>query len=845
MLQQQRRVHTVLALLVNLIFSAGAYRPSVDDRDLSFETAGRSLNSFKVHKVQHPVITSPAGGNGVKEGKLNTPNASSKPISKESADGNEVTEGSDHGEENSNSLAKEPSNNGAVKLDAEPGGEKATSFAVSPDPAPGGPHGVSDDQPHVSLGAIGKTTGKNTVMASPAETPDGGRASDEQSSKNSPTSNAPIGGTSDDESVEAPLFNLDGAPNEKQELDDVMKDLNRVGSELDSEEMSSTQTTAAATKAMMAHGSRRARRDVRKLLKRMSKILKAEEAKEANGEPETRSLKQMEAKLSHVEVAHDEKIVGCLIAAVLLGFVSFDLCVLYMVNYPDDQVRSYSYKMVSQCLSVLIAVLVEAAQLTFIIETVLFSWILGGHPEDAESEHGGDKDPTTTHDAGNNMMRDECLEIVTGIVIFLVWFYLISRASKWQRNCSEGLFAVNAIVAHETAFVAIHAFGDMQEDWSYAVWVPESPIISIVNQGLIYNYILTPLCFLIVLRVLTTASSYFREAQNQELSPPLPSSSPQGQGRVLEDAPSLIDGPQDEQAELPTIVEGDAEGGEDEVQEPAETGMVTAPTENDDEAWRENSIESEDEMCAIVIAWFLRQSTLFFVCGRIPFMEGDFSFHTPVMFVQLAGAIGFYCVMMIAVTWYISWMHRMPAHQDYGPTWWRLVKFSQALMSMAVAWHILSFTRWTVQFYVDHEALQFVTAAFVLSPFCIFAVVIVDKLADFEMIYESTAEISIESVGLLVGFAWEKAFHMSIRTVVTETKSWKAYPNIIEVVLCTCFALFLLPAWRFLIIPNASQKVPERLWIEKERKRLSAPGDAAALAELKRLSQYRQRIGED
>jgi hypothetical protein len=533
--------------------------------------------------------------------------------------------------------------------------------------------------------------------------------------------------------------------------------------------------------------------------------------------------------LKHVTKMSKQTIVSVVVALLLLGFVMFDFCVLYMVNYPDEQVRSYSYKLVSQTISVLCAVLVETAQLDFFIKGLLFKGIAKLHKLNGNHDQKHVLDDVNDHDDEHYWP-----EFFTCLGMFMVWFIAISIMSRHFRSSVENLFMVNAVVAHEAAFVCIHTFGHMEEHVAHQSDKAEDAIFA---KRWIYR--LYPLCLLMVLRILTQFSHWIRMGSS-------PSSGQTGAAPPVEhDAAS--------KPSLPPIAEGIEEMHEDVAVAPATSSRQLGhgesfniadmhPSQEEtseskghgglestrslrcslDESrsshadWRENVMEAEDEMCAIVIAYLLRQSTLYFACGRIPTLEGDFKDHSPEMFESLGMAICTYIMMLTVTTWYIS-QHHGDAHSAvmHNKDGRRFVQFLQVLWAMTIAWHCLSMGRWLLQMFVDQPALQFVANAFCLSPVCVVIVILVDKLADNQAIYENTAEIIIESVGLLVGFAWEKAFYHAVHTVIDFneiTFSQMISTEWMECVLCLGLVAFMLPAWKFIIVPQSCQPVPVRDW---------------------------------
>merc|ERR550532_3877636 len=77
------------------------------------------------------------------------------------------------------------------------------------------------------------------------------------------------------------------------------------------------------------------------------------------------------------------------------------------------------------------------------------------------------------------------------------------------------------------------------------------------------------------------------------------------------------------------------------------------------------------------------------------------------------------------------------------------------------------------------------------------------------MLDESTAETTVKCIALLIGFYWEKVHKNAVQSVAISSRSIfdsRLFVIIIEVGLL----LFVLSAWRWYVVPKASQPVPKR-----------------------------------
>merc|ERR1719410_370079 len=110
------------------------------------------------------------------------------------------------------------------------------------------------------------------------------------------------------------------------------------------------------------------------------------------------------------------------------------MCVVYMLNFPDPQVQSYSAKMMSSVISILCAVLIEKAQFGCFFAGVVIKGIFGGG------------------DWGVGIFLKE---FCVNFLIFLLWMSSISVIMKRNEDSHYGMFAANQLLSHEAAFVGI------------------------------------------------------------------------------------------------------------------------------------------------------------------------------------------------------------------------------------------------------------------------------------------------------------------------------------------------------------------------------------------------------
>jgi hypothetical protein len=138
----------------------------------------------------------------------------------------------------------------------------------------------------------------------------------------------------------------------------------------------------------------------------------------------------------------------------------------------------------------------------------------------------------------------------------------------------------------------------------------------------------------------------------------------------------------------------------------------------------------------------------------------------------------------------------------------RGIAILKANISMCFSWSSFFATQWLVASFTkqkrDFTVVEVLTAA-ILSHLVFLLIRILDKCADNHLmgnLGERAVRRTITSLGLLVGFGWEKSFHASIEAVA-------AYSTLAPLPTNIAFALLalivIMPHWRRFIIPMVEE----------------------------------------
>jgi len=159
----------------------------------------------------------------------------------------------------------------------------------------------------------------------------------------------------------------------------------------------------------------------------------------------------MAAGGSGVSEEEEAKAVNTGVSVMLLGSIGFMMGLFYLVNQKDNDMRKYSWMVISSTISIFSAVLLFQA-----VNGVVEAYILGEHPE-------------------------ELVELFVSMAHFLAWFLFLQLVLGFLSGCRQGgqhkhecteeekeatelnLKTGGILLGHLTGFAAINAFGVLQQ----------------------------------------------------------------------------------------------------------------------------------------------------------------------------------------------------------------------------------------------------------------------------------------------------------------------------------------------------------------------------------------------
>lgn len=127
-----------------------------------------------------------------------------------------------------------------------------------------------------------------------------------------------------------------------------------------------------------------------------------------------------------------------------------------------------------------------------------------------------------------------------------------------------------------------------------------------------------------------------------------------------------------------------------------------------------------------------------------------------------------------------------------------------ATFAMGMAWSYFYSTKWSLGAlpvaWNSNTTLLTLVEAVVVSAICFSFIFVLDKLADAEWTSERVDDCIravISAIGILVGFSWEQTFDASVAALASQTDS----PTIMKLVLAIACAVIVVPAWKNYMLP--------------------------------------------
>jgi len=448
--------------------------------------------------------------------------------------------------------------------------------------------------------------------------------------------------------------------------------------------------------------------------------------------------------------------VGC--SWTLIGSLFFTMVMFYFVNYPDDDIKRYTWSIINSTLSIFTAVLTFQG-IDDLVMHVAVTPALGAFPsgwgkfarvvigfliflawycfallaialssgvlkhEDSAEDQGkmwvisdfmrGDHGTAIKHQQLVQGCRSKGIAAVNGVEVFVASRALIREGYETRTKCWSTLFA------HMAGFAMISAGGDLQS----------SPFF-MDNPGA--SWLAIVVCIIFLLCIFSLSGFFYRRCEGSE-------------------AKALF---------------------------------------------MEESIEAEDDIICLAVSFMMIQSMRFTITGSLPSKLG--LYHKQAT--ETAQTTALYVTGILAAAFMVAVAMAMPRS--------RVKNLVVGTLSMGFAWAFLFATRslydsW--DFLLSRRISPItiegrILLAMTLSLFSCLIIVILDKFEDnltddADDIHKALKKI-ITGLSILIGFTWEHTFDGCVEAI----SSLFSDPLAIKLALTSLIVLIVVPAWRMYIL---------------------------------------------
>lgn len=228
--------------------------------------------------------------------------------------------------------------------------------------------------------------------------------------------------------------------------------------------------------------------------------------------------------------------------------------------------------------------------------------------------------------------------------------------------------------------------------------------------------------------------------------------------------------------------------------------------------WLEEAEEPEDNVLALTVSFLSVQAIRFWIAGTLPDVEGldpwDLETTRSLSDVgALFAAAAIFCVGTFALDIYAGRHLEIENGEQEEP---RVVQVSMAACNQAFAWSLYFGCKWNLATHVfqnapEEKMLLQLELATAVSLLAFFAIWVLDKLADLDATGDETDHAIIQVIGgfsILVGFAWEQCFDRAIEVIAFNQEEVNHVPPLMSKLLLAAICIcIIIPAWRTWILP--------------------------------------------
>jgi len=465
-------------------------------------------------------------------------------------------------------------------------------------------------------------------------------------------------------------------------------------------------------------------------------------------------------------VVEADEAVGATLGGLYVFLLCFFALTVYMLNFPDPQVKSYSHKAIHFCVCIFCTLLTT--------ECIKNSLQLAIAPILGENAY-----------------------MFTTVVLFLSWYSLISiLGCRLAKTMPDEIFPTLSMVGHLAAFSLIEPF--VEEEYEYALeWKEEYGSSSVISF-----YLAAVLIVVVVLIFQQRMASMIREKA--------------GLVPVAENSHSMDACPKGAHLDGTDSNKGSGAGNEGDDKDAVKAHDHDERGHSHEQHqglrhehhhchWLAEIIEAENEVLALIVgklvyvlAYSLAAMNVYSpVCSGHAICPTDTTFKVRLWACMATSSI---------CTWFLGVLKckKQEAGQE-SPVLELLEGVFRA--STAFLMHSCSYNIFARQVTPPggRAGRRFLSAA-ASTPMAFASIIFLDFLEDNGIMNSSGVEELAKAIGMYIGFEWEDAFS-SGNEAFEEYSEW-VHPIAVKWLTAGILCAFVVPVWRIFVVPVASLPVP-------------------------------------
>jgi len=469
--------------------------------------------------------------------------------------------------------------------------------------------------------------------------------------------------------------------------------------------------------------------------------------------------------LSIVQAQAEENLatpVSCAISVMLLGSITFQMLLFYLVNHPDEDIKRYSWSVISQTISIFCAVLTFQG--------------VNGLVEEHVIEGGKESSPALF---AESLFGEGSWEVVVPVCLFAFWLtalqgVLAVTSGAVGEEPEGGIEAVElniksyaVLMAHITGFASINAWGSIQQVYyKKSYWALVAMPIGFFGMCAMYS----------VFDLIRYKIANSDDGEVDEYEEKWDDETEEAENDVIGISLSF----------LVVQVLRFSLGGE------------ALPNGEGEE---EGATEKNHSAFHIFVMLFVAIASFVVAILVLRLMEP----------------------MKVDIEENKEAGKEPSTLEEYSV---RLLEMANNFFMFITAWCCFFASLWFLSGlqFTEERALLLVALALFLSAVSFAFIFILDKLEDSGSLgsdSEQAIDLMIQGLGILVGFSWEQAFDIAVTVVATALKA-DLDPGISKLILSSMLVLIVFPAWRIYILKTEQELIAETTPEGKKKKKYMA-----------------------